>query len=167
MKKISMGVARARVPSAVVAVTLFFAIVLALTQSGMAAYGPGGSGAGAGAGGGMMSGGSGGEGGGGSEPHGGGSDGTAEPGDDGESDQDQEGDDEEKRGTPPATPPRGGGGEDGEETAGNNLSFPVVAADGFAIPLVSEFSWEKIYEGPYTGLSVEERLLLEGHSWYA
>lgn len=128
---------------------------------GAGGQGGAGQGAGEGAGGQGGTGGGAGEGSGGSEEGGGTSDSS--------SSQDQEGSDEGKRGEPPTTPPKGGGegGEGEEPTAGNNLSFPVVAADGFAITTISEYAWEQVYDGPYTGLSAEQQQLLEGHSWYA
>ena len=63
----------------------------------------------------------------------------------------------------------GGGGGGGEtETAGNNLSFPVLAKDDFPINSIVEPSWGVEYNGTYPGLTQEEKdwLLLNG-PWYA
>lgn len=61
-----------------------------------------------------------------------------------------------------------GGGEEGEEpVAGNNLSFPVITADGFALAAISSSTFSEIYDGPYTNLSDEEKALLVGQDWYA
>lgn len=69
-----------------------------------------------------------------------------------------------------AGPPegKGGGEEPTEETAGNNLSFPVIAVDGFAsnITAVDE-SLTVAYTGPYTGLDDEELAIATGDTWYA
>lgn len=57
-----------------------------------------------------------------------------------------------------------------EETAGNNLSFPVIAVDGFSITPLTEFetSFSVPYTGPYTGLTDEEIAALEASGpWYA
>ncbi len=65
---------------------------------------------------------------------------------------------------------KGGGGGGGEiETAGNNLSFPVFAMDGFTIQEIPEaqFSFLVPYTGLYTGLSAEELAALTGYTWYA
>ena len=61
----------------------------------------------------------------------------------------------------------GGGSGGGEEVAGNNLSFPVIAADGFSITPIAEPTFLHPYTGPYTGLSAEELALLQGSDWYA
>ena len=58
-----------------------------------------------------------------------------------------------------------GGG--GEEEFGNNLSFPVVATDGFMITPVATSSFNTPYTGPYTGLSDTEYDALLGHQWFA
>lgn len=65
-------------------------------------------------------------------------------------------------------PPDKGGGEPTEETAGNNLSFPVIAVDGFAsnITAVDE-SLAVAYTGPYTGLDADELAIATGDTWYA
>ena len=61
----------------------------------------------------------------------------------------------------------GGGGHDEDSEQGNNLSFPVIAADGYGIVLVASSSFTVPYEGPYTGLSADELAALEGGTWYA
>ena len=66
--------------------------------------------------------------------------------------------------------PGGGGGGGGEEpeTAGNNLSFPVLAADGFGITqLVGNPSFTVSYTGTYTGLTTDEITYVEANGpWY-
>ena len=59
----------------------------------------------------------------------------------------------------------GGGGE--EPVVGNNLSFPLIAADGYSITALDETSLHAVYDGPYTRLSDEEKDLLVGYDWYA
>lgn len=60
--------------------------------------------------------------------------------------------------------PNGGGNH--EETAGNNLSFPVIAVDGFGISPVTN-SFTVPYTGAYTGLTDEEIAELESSGpWY-
>lgn len=59
------------------------------------------------------------------------------------------------------------GGEEGEESIGNNLSFPVITADGYLLSELAAEEFSVIYDGPYTGLSEEEKARLEGHDWYA
>lgn len=49
----------------------------------------------------------------------------------------------------------------------NNLSFPVLAADGFAITPIANPLFSESYEGPYTGLTTDDLSVLEGFSWYA
>jgi hypothetical protein len=72
-----------------------------------------------------------------------------------------------------AAPPEGVGGGNrppghGEETQGNNLSFPALAVDGYAISPISGSQWTVPYEGPYTGLSTAEIEALEASGpWYA
>ena len=63
----------------------------------------------------------------------------------------------------------GGGGNGGgdEPVAGNNLSFPAVAADGFSITPVPAATLTVPYDGPYTGLTAEELAALAGQTWYA
>lgn len=64
----------------------------------------------------------------------------------------------------------GGGGGGHTEPAGNNLSFPVFASDGFSISMISEanFKFEVPYTGPFTGLTAEELVYLnENDPWYA
>lgn len=71
-------------------------------------------------------------------------------------------------GGPPADTGSGNGnGGGGETTAGNNLSFPAVAADGFGITAVSTALFATPYDGPYTGLTDEDIAALAGHTWYA
>lgn len=59
---------------------------------------------------------------------------------------------------------KGGGGE---ESAGNNLSFPAFLADDFVLTPITQSMFTTPYTGPYTGLTAEELALLEGYSWYA
>jgi len=63
----------------------------------------------------------------------------------------------------------GGGGheDDGEPEQGNNLSFPAIAADGYVITPIATTSLTVAYDGPYTGLSADDQLVLEGSDWYA
>lgn len=66
----------------------------------------------------------------------------------------------------------GGGGNrppgHGEETQGNNLSFPALAVDGYAINPIGGSQLTVPYLGPYTGLSAEEIAALEASGpWYA
>ena len=64
----------------------------------------------------------------------------------------------------------GGGGDDGgEEAAGNNLSFPVITADGYQITQIppADFLWSVPYTGDYSGLSAEELAALGTDTWYA
>lgn len=61
----------------------------------------------------------------------------------------------------------GGGGGGHTEPVGNNLSFPVIALDGFSISPVAE-SFTVEYTGPYTGLTADELAYLEANGpWYA
>ncbi len=60
----------------------------------------------------------------------------------------------------------GGGGGGGETAVGNNLSFPVIYADGFTISAVTQ-SLTVPYVGPYADLSEEQMAALEGSTWYA
>jgi len=72
----------------------------------------------------------------------------------------------QKGGTPGPPPDKGGGGGH-TETAGNNLSFPVIAADGASPAAVTE-SLTVPYTGPYDGLTAEEIAALEATGpWYA
>ena len=60
-----------------------------------------------------------------------------------------------------------GGGGGHTEPVGNNLSFPVLALDGFSISSVQE-SFTQIYTGPYDGLTADEIAYLEANGpWYA
>jgi len=70
-------------------------------------------------------------------------------------------------------PPEGAGGGGGnkppghgEETQGNNLSFPAMAVDGYAIGVIAGTQFTVPYSGDYPGLSAEEIAALEGHDWY-
>lgn len=55
----------------------------------------------------------------------------------------------------------------GETTAGNNLSFPVIAVDGFAITPLTTPSFTVPYTGNYPGLSAEEiASLTAAGPWY-
>lgn len=59
-----------------------------------------------------------------------------------------------------------GGGH--TETTGNNLSFPALCADGFAIAPIAATSFLVEYIGPYTGLSDEQyAYVLANGPWYA
>jgi hypothetical protein len=49
----------------------------------------------------------------------------------------------------------------------NNLSFPAIAVDGFAITDLEAPSFVDIYSGPYTGLSAEQLALVQGKDIYA
>ncbi|NHA14331.1 hypothetical protein [Thioalkalivibrio sp. XN279] len=74
-----------------------------------------------------------------------------------------------------AAPPEGAGGGGGnrppghgEETQGNNLSFPALAVDGYPITAIEGVQHTVPFTGPYTGLSVEEIATLEASGpWYA
>jgi len=70
----------------------------------------------------------------------------------------------------PALAKKGGGGGGGgghTETATNNLSFPVIAADG-ASPAVVVPAFTVPYTGPYTGLTAEEIAALAANGpWFA
>lgn len=68
-----------------------------------------------------------------------------------------------------SAPPPGKGPPDGGEGAqGNNLSFPALAVDGYAINAIAESQWTVPYTGPYTGLTASEIALLEETGpWYA
>jgi hypothetical protein len=62
----------------------------------------------------------------------------------------------------------GGGGGGHTETQGNNLSFPALLADGFAVTPITQTLFSVIYEGPYTGLTQEEIDWLAANGpWYA
>lgn len=66
-------------------------------------------------------------------------------------------------------PGSGGGGGGHTTTQVNNLSFPVLCADGFSIIPIpnTEGQFGVIYTGPYTGLTAEQLALLTGYDWYA
>jgi hypothetical protein len=68
-----------------------------------------------------------------------------------------------------SAPPVGKGPPDGGEGAqGNNLSFPALAVDGYAISPIALPQWTVPYEGPYTGLTAEEIAALTASGpWYA
>jgi hypothetical protein len=75
-----------------------------------------------------------------------------------------------KQGPPGGTgggPPEGKGpGGSHEESAVNNLSFPVIAMDGFGISSVAE-SLAVPYAGAYPGLTAEQIAYLEANGpWY-
>ena len=60
--------------------------------------------------------------------------------------------------------PPGGGGE---TTAANNLSFPAIAVDGFAITPVPNPSFTVPYAGTYPGLTTDEIAYLQANgTWY-
>lgn len=61
----------------------------------------------------------------------------------------------------------GGGGHPGEESAGNNLSFPVIAVDGFGITTLSETTFLVPYTGEYPGLTDEQKAYVAANGpWY-
>lgn len=62
--------------------------------------------------------------------------------------------------------PKGGGG--GETTATNNLSWPVIAVDGFGITaLTGDPTFTVPYAGEYDGLTAEEIAYLQANGpWY-
>lgn len=75
---------------------------------------------------------------------------------------------------PPAMPTEGtedlallkGPPNGGEEAQGNNLSFPALAADGYAISDVPEV-FTVLYTGEYPGLTAEQIAYLEANGpWY-
>lgn len=63
----------------------------------------------------------------------------------------------------------GGGGGEEPETAGNNLSFPVITADNYVIAKIpaESFQWTVPYTGDYSGLTADEILALGTDPWYA
>ena len=62
----------------------------------------------------------------------------------------------------------GGGGGGGETTAVNNLSYPAIAVDGFAIAPLAAPSFTVPYGGLYPGLTTEQIAALEASGpWYA
>ena len=62
----------------------------------------------------------------------------------------------------------GGNGGGHTETAGNNLSFPALLADGYAITPIVETKFEVEYTGPYDGLTPDQIAWLELNGpWYA
>lgn len=62
--------------------------------------------------------------------------------------------------------PGGGGGEE-PETAGNNLSYPVFAADGFGIIQLGTPSFTLPYTGTYPGLTTDEIADIEANGpWF-
>jgi hypothetical protein len=64
-------------------------------------------------------------------------------------------------------PPGGGGGGGHEETAGKNLSFPVIAVDGVAIVPIVATVFGVTYAGSSAGLSAEEVAYLAANGpWY-
>ena len=69
-----------------------------------------------------------------------------------------------------AVPPEGKGNRPGggEETQGNNLSFPAIPLDSYPINLIAEedFSFEVPYAGEYPGLTDGEIDLLGDADWY-
>ena len=63
----------------------------------------------------------------------------------------------------------GGGGNrppTGEDAQGNNLSFPALATDGYAIGAITTQQFTVPYAGAYPGLTAEEIAALAGHDWY-
>ena len=68
----------------------------------------------------------------------------------------------------PVFPQAGKGGGNHTETAVNNLSFPAIAVDGFAITPLTEPSFTVPYAGDYPGLTAEEIAALAASGpWYA
>lgn len=68
------------------------------------------------------------------------------------------------KGPPPDKP---GGGEP-VEVQGNNMSFPVIATDGFAITPITATQFTVPYAGTYPGLTADEIAWLEANGpWYA
>jgi hypothetical protein len=69
-----------------------------------------------------------------------------------------------------AAPPEGKGNRPGggEETQGNNLSFPAIPVDGYPLSLIApeNFSFEVPYAGEYPGLTDEEIDGLGDIDWY-
>ena len=66
-------------------------------------------------------------------------------------------------------PGAGGGGSGGghEETAGKNLSFPVIAVDGVAIVPIAATVFGAAYTGTSPGLTAEEVATLAANGpWY-
>lgn len=62
----------------------------------------------------------------------------------------------------------GGGGGEGETTAGNNLSFPVFLADGYAVSPITSPIFTVEYDGEYPGMTADEIAWLEEEGpWYA
>lgn len=67
---------------------------------------------------------------------------------------------------PPEGKGPGGGGH--TETASNNLSFPALLADGFAVTPIEVPVFTTEYLGPYTGLTQEQiDYVLANGPWYA
>lgn len=53
-------------------------------------------------------------------------------------------------------PGGGGGGGEEPETAGNNLSYPVISADNFPLPSIAATEFDVPYTGTYPGLTEAE-----------
>jgi hypothetical protein len=71
------------------------------------------------------------------------------------------------RGGPPGGGGGGGGGGGHEETAGKNLSFPVIAVDGLAITPIAATVFGVSYAGTSPGLSAEAVAFLAANGpWY-
>lgn len=70
---------------------------------------------------------------------------------------------------PAADSDKGGGGSTAKEpTTSNNLSFPAIALDGFAIAPITETQFTVPYTGDYPGLTADEITYLEKNGlWYA
>ena len=63
----------------------------------------------------------------------------------------------------------GGGGNrppSGEEAQGNNLSFPALAVDGYAISPIVDTQFTVPYHGEYPGLTAEQIAALGEGAWY-
>ena len=62
---------------------------------------------------------------------------------------------------------KGGGGGGGEVAVGNNLSFPAIAVDGFAIAPLTSPSFTVPYNGSFPGLTEAEiAILATSGPWY-
>lgn len=66
--------------------------------------------------------------------------------------------------------PGGGGGGGGGHTTTqtNNLSFPALCADGYAITPIANTLFSVVYDGPYEGLTTEQYdYVMANGPWYA
>jgi hypothetical protein len=69
-------------------------------------------------------------------------------------------------GTAAFSAPPPGKGPGGETAQGNNLSFPALAVDGYAISEITQTLFTVPYVGDYPGLTAEEIAALAGDDWY-